>query len=571
MALAVPLLLCLFLVSGDAWAQTPDDHGNTLVDATSITLGTTVAGLIGPGGDVDVFRFEVAAASADVWAYTRGDIADTIGGLYDASGRQIAAGDDSDLSENRFHFYMAAHLGPGTYYVAVSGYQGSTGPYSLHTRTAADQGGTADAAADFVLGETVEGIIGAAWEEDVYRIDLSTAPGPTDVILYAAGDVDTTGELVDEDLRQVAYGDDSALSEETSNFFLGAALEPGVYYIFVSGYSTATGPYRLHSWSGTDPAGSRGTSADLSLESPQLGVIGSSADEDHFRITVPAATDLQVYAEGPVDTVGELLDSAGNRLAYNDDSDFSLGSRSFFLAKSLSPGTYYIAVSALDGDTGPYRLVAVPAADQSDAADTAEALAPGTPAMGLLDPGADADLFELRMPRAAEVFIYTTGDVDTVGTLLDGDGATLETDDDSGTRLNFFIRRVLGPGIYYVRVEGYLSETGPYALFAEPAPPFPSCRGPGWRGPSQRALTRTTTGSKCRAPPMPGSTPPAPWIRLGRCTTATSTRLRTTMTAPFRAAPGASISGRPWRPGPTTSRWAASTRGSAGTPYSSCR
>ncbi len=482
MALAVPLLLCLFLVSGDAWAQTPDDHGNTLGDATPIILGTTVTGVIDPGGDVDVFRFEVAAASADVWAYTRGGIADTIGGLYDATGRQIAAGDDSDFSENPLHFYIAAHLGPGTYYVAVSGYQDSTGPYSLHTRTAADQGGTADAAADLVLGETVEGIIGAAWEEDVYRIDLSTAPGPTDVILYAAGDVDTTGELVDEDLRQVAYGDDSPLSEDTSNFFLGAALEPGVYYIFVGGYSTDTGPYRLHSWSGTDPAGSRATSADLPLESPRLGVIGSSADEDHFRITVAAAADLHVYAEGPVDTVGELLDSAGNRLAYNDDSDFSLGSSSFFLAKSLSPGTYYIAVSALDGDTGPYRLVAAPAADQGDAADTAEALLPGVPAMGLLDPGADADLFQLRMHYAAEVFIYTTGDVDTVGTLMDGDGVTLETDDDSGTRLNFHIRRTVGPGTYYVRVEGYLSETGPYALFAEPALASPLAPGTGRAG-----------------------------------------------------------------------------------------
>ena len=47
--------------------------------------------------------------------------------------------------------------------------------------------------------------------------------------------------------------------------------------------------------------------------------------KDYFRINVSDATDLQVYAEGPVDTVGELLDSAGNRLAYNDDSDFSWG------------------------------------------------------------------------------------------------------------------------------------------------------------------------------------------------------------------------------------------------------
>ena len=88
--------------------------------------------------------------------------------------------------------------------------------------------------------------------------------------------------------------------------------------------------------------------------------------------------------------------------------------------------------------------------------------------LGLIDPGTDADLFKLEMTDAAEVFIYTTGDVDTVGTLIDSDGATLGTNDDDGANLNFFIRKNLGPGTYYIRVESYLSETGPYALFAEP-------------------------------------------------------------------------------------------------------
>ena len=496
--IAVLLFLCFILTTGNLRAQAPDDHGNTLAGATPITLGTTVTGVIDPGGDVDVFRFELSGASTDVWIYTRGGISDTRGGLYDSSGRPIASSDDSALSENASHFYIGANLEPGTYFIAVAGYDATiTGPYSLHTMTGSDQGGTADAAADLTLGEPVDGIIGTAWEEDVYRIDLSTATGPIDVVLYTTGGVDTTGELVDEHLREVEYGDDSILSEVRSDFFFGAILDPGVYYIFVSGYATSTGPYRLHSWTGTDPAGSRATSADLSLESAQLGILGSSADEDYFRITVSDATDLQVYAEGSVDTVGELLDSGGNRLAYNDDSDFSLGSRSFFLAKSVSPGTYYIAVSGADGNTGTYRLYAMPTVDRSNEMDTAEVLEPGTPEMGLIDPGADADLFKLEMTDAAEVFIYTTGDVDTVGTLVDSDGATLGADDDNGAQLNFLIRRNLEPGTYYIRVEGYLSETGPYALFAEPAPPYSLVPGTRVvRSHCRRLLTRTTTGSK---------------------------------------------------------------------------
>ncbi len=471
--MAALLFFCLILTTGEAWAQTLDDHGDTLADATPLTLGTTVTGLISPSGDVDVFQFEITGASVDVWVNTQGGIGDTVGGLYDGTGRQIASSDDSALSTNPSHFYIGANLGPGTYYLAVAGYDTTTGPYSLHTRTAADQGGTVDAAANLVLGYPVDGIIGTAWEEDVYKIDLSTATGPTDIVLYTTGEVDTIGEILDENFRQLASGDDSILSDQSSHFFLGAVLEPGVYYIFVSGYLTSTGPYRLHSWTGTDQAGSRATSADLALESEQLGILGSPTDEDYFRITVSDATDLQVYAEGPVDTVGELFDSGGNRLAYNDDSDFSLGSSSFFIAKRLSAGTYYITVSGLEGETGPYRLSAMATADQSNSIDTAEELEPGTPVLGLIDPGADADLFKLEMTDAAEVFIYTTGDVDTVGTLIDSDGTTLvETDDDNGSRLNFLIRKNLGPGTYYIRVESYLSETGPYALFAEPVPPY---------------------------------------------------------------------------------------------------
>ena len=466
--LAVLLFSCLILTTGDVQAQTPDDHGDTLADATPITLGTTVTGLISPAGDVDVFRFEITGASADVWIYTRGGISDTVGDLYDGDGTQIAYDEGSVLSDNPSHFYIGVNLGPGTYYVAVGGHPATTGPYSLHTRTAADQGRTVDTAADLTIGDPVEGIIGTTWEEDVYRIDLSAATGPTDVVLYTTGEVDTIGEILDDNFRQLESSDDSILSDQSSDFFIGAVLEPGVYYIFVSGFLTSTGPYRLHSWNGTDQAGSRATLADLSLKSEQLGILGSPTDEDYFRITVSDTTDLQVYSEGPVDTVGELFDNGGNRLAYNDDSDFSLGSQSFFIAKSLSPGTYYVAVSGLDGDTGPYRLSATETVDHSNEMDTAEELEPGTPVLGLIDPGTDADLFKLEMTDAAEVFIYTTGDVDTVGTLIDSDGATLGTNDDDGANLNFFIRKNLGPGTYYIRVESYLSETGPYALFAEP-------------------------------------------------------------------------------------------------------
>ena len=492
--LAILLFICLVLTTGEARAQEPDDHGDTLLDATSLTLGATVTGVISPAGDTDLFRFEIPGTTetTDVWIYTQGGISDSVGALYDGKGTRIASNDDSALSTNAPHFYIGANLGPGTYYVAVSGYRTVTGPYSLHTRTAADQGGTVpspgERAADLTPGAPVEGIIGPGWEQDVFRIDLSAASGPTDVVLYTTGNVDTIGEILDDNSRQIASNDDSILSDERYDFFLGAVLEPGVYYIFVSGYGTSTGPYKLHSWTGTDQPGSRASSAALRLESEQLGIIGSSTDEDYFRITLSKDADLQVYATGPVDTAGELFDSSGNRLAYNDDSAFSLGSGSFFIAKSLSPGTYYVAVSGFAGETGPYRVYAQSVADQTNVQlprgrDAAAELTLRVPVIGLIDPGADADLFKLELTHSREVFIYTAGDVDTVGELFKSDGTTLlaQNDDHSaGAGLNFFIGRELDAGTYYIRVQGYQPpvheargepETGPYALFAEPVLP----------------------------------------------------------------------------------------------------
>ena len=79
--LAILLFLCLVLITGEARAQEPDDHGDTLLDATSLTLGATVTGVISPAGDTDLFRFEIPGTTetTDVWIYTQGGISDTVG------------------------------------------------------------------------------------------------------------------------------------------------------------------------------------------------------------------------------------------------------------------------------------------------------------------------------------------------------------------------------------------------------------------------------------------------------------------------------------------------------------
>ena len=468
--MAFLLFLCFLLASGEASAQETDDHGDTPATATALTLGTTVTGVISPAGDRDVFRFDIpeTVEVTDVWIYTQGNISDTVGGLFDGSGARVAINDDSPLSANTSHFYIGASLTPGTYYVLVAGHEAVTGPYSLHTRTGTDQGKTRADAALLAADTQVEGIIGPAEDLDLFKIEL---PAQADVVMYTSGNLDTVGRLLDYRGVQITSNDDSSMSEKRSDFSIGETLGAGVYYVEVLGYDDSTGAYRLHVETVTDQGNDPQTAMDLALDSSELGFINHRNDEDYFRLTLNDTADVWIYAVGPTDTVGELLDGHSNRVAYNNDSELSAGRLSFFMTKNLLAGTYYLKVSGFPGGAGPYRVYASSVPETGGTVETVGTLEPGTPLIGLIDPSTNTDLYKMEITGSAEFVVYTTGDLDTTGELLASDGAiltSLTTDDDSGTELNFSIRRYLGPGTYYVRVGSYESETGPYALFAEP-------------------------------------------------------------------------------------------------------
>ena len=77
--------------------------------------------------------------------------------------------------------------------------------------------------------------------------------------------------------------------------------------------------------------------------------------------------------------------------------------------------------------------------------------------------GDDVDVFRFRLCAWRTVEVATAGDTDTHGGLYDRSGQRLAGDDDGGDGGNFRLVRTLGPGVYFVRVEGERS-TGPYAL-----------------------------------------------------------------------------------------------------------
>ncbi len=476
------MVAAVLLADGRAGAQT-DDHVNTRDStATLVTLGGTAEdGNIEASGDVDIFRFVIAEADAprDVWVYTEAAasnaLGDSTGKLYDDSSNVVAENDDSVFGQSDSHFYLAANLGAGTYYVEVSAVGTGTGEYTLHTRTGTDQSeriSEAESATALTLGTPVEGVIGSEDDRDTYRLVLSS---DTDVIFYTETDaLDSTGALLDDLGGEIEEVDDSELSEGILDFFIGRALEADTYYITVGGSGDSVGTYKLHVESVAD------TSTTITLDSEgrgtAIGILGDEDDEDIFTFTVSGTKDIFVYTVGRTDTIGEV--EVSGIVIENDDGFVSPGNRDFLLGYNSS-GNQSVTVTGWSGSTGPYRVFVETRDDP--AGSTSTTAIPGEPyVFGVIDSDNEEDWFKLDFSSASadsDLIIFTEGPTDTVGTLYASDGTTeISTDDDSGWDVNFLLKETFAAGeTYYLKIEGFYNsytesdEIGPYVLYAESA------------------------------------------------------------------------------------------------------
>ena len=83
---------------------------------------------------------------------------------------------------------------------------------------------------------------------------------------------------------------------------------------------------------------------------------------------------------------------------------------------------------------------------------------------GRIETGSDVDYFRIQVSELGLLTVYTTGSLDTQGTLQDSI-SSLRFDDDSGNDTNFGIAESVISGTYYIRVEPDRSSgTGSYTL-----------------------------------------------------------------------------------------------------------
>ncbi len=239
MFLLATLVVLLLLVSADGIAgQTTDDHGDTPATATSVSLGSSIAGRIDPGDDMDVFKLDLSQASGvtDVWAYTTGEV-DTVGGLYDSDGNLLIFSDDSFLGDNIRNFSLRKTVAPGIYYIVIVSFRPKTGGYVLHTEAVTEPGNTLGTAKRLGLDSFTAGTIDAADDVDYFRLDFTRsthliidAVSPNSVALDAQL-LDASGTEVGENIYSLA---DLLGYLPGGGFRILDHFSPGTYYVKVT-------------------------------------------------------------------------------------------------------------------------------------------------------------------------------------------------------------------------------------------------------------------------------------------------------------------------------------------------
>lgn len=164
--------------------------------------------------------------------------------LYDAGDRMIASDDDGGGALNS---RLNTTLQPGTYYAVASSFdRNATGAYALTVREAVPPCVLTSASAGIAPGQTVNGTIaatdctvGPGWPADVYRFTLATARSVT---------VTQTGTgyqpfVLIANSTGVYIGGGTSVNPSTS--VLTMPLQPGTYFVVVTGDGGATGPYTV--------------------------------------------------------------------------------------------------------------------------------------------------------------------------------------------------------------------------------------------------------------------------------------------------------------------------------------
>ncbi|MCB4751060.1 MAG: PPC domain-containing protein, partial [Sulfurovum sp.] len=422
------------------------DHTNSKTTAISIDLNSTTQDRIEVAGDEDWFKI-VIPRRGTLTVSTTGST-DTEGFLYDTHGTQLVY-DNNHGTDNNFR--ISKFITAGVYYVKVRHHRSvSTGSYSLITRFIAgetsqaqvldDHGGSKNTATPIDLNSTTLGSIETFGDIDYFKIVIPRGSVGR-LTVYTTGSGDTVGTLYNPSSARPVSDDNSGTDR---NFRISQIVTAGTYYIKVKYYfASKIGSYSLvtrftlQADVSDDHGNTKETATLIDPNSTTSGSIDKAGDNDWFKIIIPSEGGvLTVHTTGSGDTVGELLDTNGTRLVFNDD--VSDTDNNFKISKFVTAGTYYVRVRNYNNQVAGngYTLISQFAPRQDDDRSTAISINPNSTTRGRFEVTGDRD------------WLTITRDVDWFKIEIPSGGGALTV----RATNTISITRSLTAGTYYVRV-----------------------------------------------------------------------------------------------------------------------
>lgn len=350
----------------------------------------------------------------------------------------------------------------------IQGYIGGVTP------TVDDHGNTVATASNLGLGSTAGGNLEKGGDLDLFKVVVT---GPGTLTVNSTGSTDVVGTLLSSSGSALVTDDNGAGGV---NFRLVRAITAaGTFYVRVAGKTTSTtGSYGV----ATAFLPTKEAAGDIVLRQGTAtlamnGTLGFGAVKVSGAVVTKTVTVANT-GQGAlsIQEVRLLGASASSfRIDTQPAGTIAAGKTTSFRVScaAVAAGALQAVLEVVsdDPDESPYRvnLTATSTGSVGDdhgntLATATRVLVPGSMA-GNIQSGADLDYFAFTLATAATVTIQTTGNLDSYGTLYSSSGSVLTEADDTGSNLNFTIRRSLAAGTYYVAVEGYdSSSTGAFTL-----------------------------------------------------------------------------------------------------------
>lgn len=459
--------------------EMPGSTGTLLDQATMVgTNSVTQAEL--QNGEADYYRIDVTR-NGTLTVHTEGAV-DTVGVFTPLDNAWFSQDDSGGSGEN---FKITQQVTSGTYIVAVRGaYEGDVGRYAFHAAFSSEAGRNTPriipitvGANSITTGELADGSVA------YYRIEVPQAGA---LAVRADSGTDTVGILWPGNRTPLENGwtnswDDDGY-DRYEDFQIAERVSTGAYFVavseFVGSYGYSDGydeNYTLYAhYAATGSVGQGNTilarARSVAPDSDTAGVLAGS-QPDYYRIEVPRSGTLTVETIGNTETFGMLSplgnewfspSKGGGYFDYTYDSETGtyvwgdyLG-EGFEIVRSVSAGTYIVAVVGAYNDTGPYslRVRFSPGVSQRNNSIRVALtpIAPNSTTSGSLRAG----YYRIDVPRAGTLRLSTAGSNGTVGLLIPGNRTPLDNgwlvSWDDGNRGDFRIVERVSAGTYIVIV-----------------------------------------------------------------------------------------------------------------------